>query len=66
MRQVDDAEDFATEARGKHPQGTPCFVGGVSMGGMISTLLALRQQAVWRGILLQSAAINVEKNFLQR
>ncbi|KAK9862239.1 hypothetical protein WJX84_002803 [Apatococcus fuscideae] len=63
---IDDAEDFATEMRSKYPATMPFYVGGVSMGGMITTLLTLRDQKPWSGMMLQSAAINVEKNFMQK
>ena len=40
--QVDDAQKHATQVAAQHPLGTPIFLGGQSLGGLIDALLALR------------------------
>ena len=59
LMQIDDASDFANEVLISHPS-IPHFVGGQSLGGLISTLVALQDQSKWTGMILCSAAMNVE------
>lgn len=58
--QVDDLDAFAADVAALYPAGTPQFLGGQSMGGLIALHSALRNQCRWRGIVLTSAAVNVE------
>ena len=59
LMQIDDASDFANEVLISHPS-IPHFVGGQSLGGLISTLVALQDQSKWTGMILCSAAMNIE------
>lgn len=59
LMQIDDASDFANEVLASHPS-IPHFVGGQSLGGLITTLVALQDQSKWTGMILCSAAINIE------
>ena len=58
--QIDDLESFAVYVAALYPAGTPLFLGGQSMGGLIALHTALRDQSRWCGIVLTSAAVNVE------
>ena len=63
--QVQDASEFADEVvKGQPP--LPAFIGGQSLGGLISASVALRNQSVWTGMVLCSAAIDVEWNLTLR
>lgn len=63
--QVQDAAEFADELRKSQPK-MPAFIGGQSLGGLISANVALRNQSVWSGLVLCSAAIDVEWNLMLR
>ncbi|KAF5826087.1 Alpha/Beta hydrolase protein [Dunaliella salina] len=43
-----------------HTEQLPTFLGGQSMGGLIQAYAVLQNQAKWAGLILQSAAIDVE------
>ena len=58
--QVDDLDAFVTDVVGLYPAGTTVFLGGQSMGGLIALHEALRDQTRLNGIILTSAAVNVE------
>lgn len=64
--QVDDSMAFARDRRRRHPPGVPCISAGQSMGGLIATHLVLRDQDAWAGLILCSAAIDVEWTFVLR
>lgn len=64
--QIDDSEAFARDRRSRHPPGIPCISAGQSMGGLIATHLVLRDQSAWAGLILCSAAIDVEWTFVLR
>lgn len=64
--QVDDAQSIAEGVRARYEAGTPCIAAGQSMGGLIATHLVLRDQAAWAGLILCSAAIDVEWNLVLR
>lgn len=63
--QVQDASEFADEVLKSQP-ATPVFIGGQSLGGLISASVVLRNQSVWTGMVLCSAAIDVEWNLTLR
>lgn len=63
---VDDSEAFAKSVRQRQPPGIPCISAGQSMGGLIATHLVLRDQSAWAGLILCSAAIDVEWTFILR
>ena len=63
--QVQDASEFADEVL-KSQAPMPAFIGGQSLGGLISASVALRNQSVWSGMVLCSAAIDVEWNLTLR
>ncbi len=58
--QVDDCIDFSKEIREKTGPSVPHFIGGQSMGGLVAALVALQDQSVWDGLILCSAAMDVE------
>lgn len=64
--QVDDSVAFARDRRRRHPADIPCISAGQSMGGLIATHLVLRGQDAWTGLILCSAAIDVEWTFVLR
>ncbi|KAK9862242.1 hypothetical protein WJX84_007942 [Apatococcus fuscideae] len=63
---VEDCQAFAALARWKHPPSLPAFIGGQSMGGLVALHVALADQSHWRGILLCSAAVDIEWTSLLR
>ena len=66
--QVDDYAEYAREVRERFggAAGTPAFAAGQSMGGLLATHLVLRDQAAWAGLILCSAAIDIEWNIVTR
>lgn len=64
--QVDDLLAFSKEVRLQYPAGMPSFVGGQSMGALAALHAVLRDQAAWDGIVLGTATIDVEWNWLLR
>ena len=56
---VDDASQFTDLVMAKHP-GVPIIVAGHSLGGLVAVLLLARRQKDFAGLVLQSAAIDVE------
>ena len=44
----------------------PVFIGGQSMGGEISLLAALREPQHFAGLILASAAVDVERTLVMR
>jgi len=64
--QVNDSEEFAQMIRNRYSPDIPCIAGGQSMGGLIATHLVLRDQSAWAGLILCSAAIDVEWNLVLR
>ena len=60
-----DLLDFAKEVKAQG-NSAPIFVAGQSMGGMVSCLAALRAPEMFAGLLLCSAAIDVERTVVQR
>ncbi len=63
---MDDSQSFAREIRQRYEPTTPCIAAGQSMGGLIATHLVLRDQSAWAGLILCSAAIDVEWNLVLR
>ena len=59
MLQIQDASAFADEALQRHLK-LPAFIGGQSLGGLISAHVALKNQSLWSGMVLCSAAMNIE------
>ena len=59
MMQIQDAAGFADEVKQRHPN-IPAFLGGQSLGGLVSAHVALQSQPSWSGLVLCSAAMNVE------
>lgn len=57
---MDDLDEYVCEVKELYPKGTPLFLGGQSMGGLITLLEALRIQTTLSGVVLTSAAVNVE------
>lgn len=57
---MDDLDEFVCEVGELYPKGIPLFLGGQSMGGLITLLEALRIQGRLAGVVLTSAAVNVE------
>lgn len=64
--QVDDAQQFAEQVIASAPPGTPIFLGGQSLGALIATHLALRDQSLWAGLVLASAAMDIEWTWILR
>ena len=63
--QVLDFEAYANYARDDFAQRCqhappPMFIGGHSLGGLIAALTCLRDQQRWAGLLVLSAALDVE------
>ena len=52
--------DGVADSGSTSSSGLPTFIGGHSMGGLVACLVALRAQDMWAGLLLHSAAIDVE------
>lgn len=57
---MDDLDEYVCEVKELYPKGIPLFLGGQSMGGLITLLEALRVQKSLSGVVLTSAAVNVE------
>ena len=49
-----------------YDSGLPTFLGGHSMGSLASIHVALRDQAAWSGVILGTATVDVEWNWLLR
>ena len=66
--QVDDYAVYAGDVRARFAGATspPAFAAGQSMGGLLATHLVLRDQAAWDGLILCSAAIDLEWNLVTR
>ncbi|KAA6420475.1 MAG: alpha beta hydrolase, partial [Trebouxia sp. A1-2] len=56
---IQDAAGFANEVLQNQPS-IPAFIGGQSLGGLISAHVALLEQSKWSGLVLCSAAMNIE------
>ncbi len=63
---MDDLLAFSKEVRLQHAAGLPSFVGGQSMGALAALHAVLRDQAAWDGVILGTATIDVEWNWLLR
>lgn len=59
---VQDCIDFFDSARADHPK-IPHFLYGESLGGAIAVLIALQQQAAWKGLILSGAMCEVSRKF---
>ena len=61
---VSDFDTMCTETRAEiereYKDSIPMFIGGHSLGGLISALVCLRAQQGWQGLLLCSPLIDVE------
>ena len=64
--QIDDLDQVGRHVCDQYPAGTPMFVGGQSMGALTSLHLMLRDETPWRGIVLGTATIDVEWNWVLR
>ena len=64
--QVDDLGQVGRHVCDQYPAGTPMFVGGQSMGALTSLHLMLRDESPWRGVVLGTATIDVEWNWVLR
>lgn len=52
---------FVDDVVKKEPYAAlPLYMGGQSMGGLVAALSVLRDQARWAGLILHSAAVDVE------
>ena len=58
--QVEDLDAFARIVAAKQPTGTPVFLGGQSMGGLVALHSALSGAVPWHGLILTSALVDVE------
>ena len=63
---MDDAEQFAQQVVTQCPPGIPIFLGGQSLGALVITLAALRNQDPWAGLVLASAGMDVEWTWILR
>eukprot|EP00884_Botryococcus_braunii_P011343 jgi/Botrbrau1/20209/Bobra.31_1s0006.1 len=66
---IDDVYTFRQdiiEAYSRTHSVLPVFVGGVSMGGLISILTVLRDQSQWQGLLLESPAVEPQWTLVLR
>ncbi|KAK9806587.1 hypothetical protein WJX73_005106 [Symbiochloris irregularis] len=57
---INDAQQFAGMVMESVPHGTPVFLGGQSLGGLIATMPVQRDATRWSGLILCSAAMDVE------
>lgn len=64
--QVDDLVLFANLIRKEYTTQMPMFLGGHSMGSLASIHAALRDQAAWDGLVLGTATVDVEWNWVLR
>ncbi|KAK9826121.1 hypothetical protein WJX81_005243 [Elliptochloris bilobata] len=65
---VEDYAEYAGEVRARFggAAGPPAFAAGQSMGGLLATHLVLRDQTAWAGLILCSAAIDIEWSLVTR
>lgn len=61
---VDDLVAFTKSVRADHDPALPAFLGGHSMGSLASIHAVLRDQAAWEGLILGTATVDVEWNWL--
>lgn len=64
MPQVDDFMAFTKKIRASYDLSLPMFLGGHSMGSLTCIHLALRDQAAWDGLILGTATVDVEWNWV--
>jgi len=64
--QVDDLVAFSKEVKLQHSSPLPTCVGGQSMGSLVALHAVLRDQTAWDGIVLGTATIDVDMNWLLR
>ena len=64
--QVDDLVAFSKSVKTNYDTGTPMFLGGHSMGALASIHTALRDQTAWDGLVLGTATVDVEWNWMLR
>ena len=57
---------YVGQLQARNPSQPPLFVGGQSMGGEISLLAALAEPERFSGLVLASAAIDVERNLAMK
>lgn len=63
MNYLKDSEKYIRKARKWYPKGTPVFLLGMSMGGMMSTMIALNQPENINGIVLLAPALGLQPDF---
>ena len=67
VSQVDDLEMVSQRLiASSSTEKLPTFIGGQSMGGLIASYAVLRNQGAYSGLILHSAAIDVEWTFILR
>lgn len=57
---ADDVYAFRDQVKLGYIQMPPIFIAGHSMGGLIASLTAIRQQDAWNGLIIHSALLDVE------
>lgn len=62
---IDDVYTHVAEIKKKY-SSMPMFVGGHSMGGLVASHVLLKEQDIWSGLILTSAAIDVHWNPILR
>jgi alpha-beta hydrolase superfamily lysophospholipase len=63
---VDDLQRFGALIRERYAGKYAIFVGGQSMGSLVSVHAVLRDQSVWDGLVLATATLDVEWNTSRR
>lgn len=63
---MDDYIGFTKSVKTDYDAGLPMFIGGHSMGSLASIHVALRDQTAWSGIVLGTATVDVEWNWMLR
>ena len=57
---------FTKHIKTRYDSSVPVFLGGHSMGSLASIHVALRDQTAWDGLVLGTATVDVEWNWLLR
>ena len=57
---MEDLEAFTAEVRAHQPAGIPLFLGGQSMGGLVTLTAAARARTPLAGLVLTSALVDIE------
>ena len=62
--QVDDLAAFTKHVRADYHSTMPMYLAGHSMGSLTCIHLSLRDQAAWDGLILGTATVDVEWNWV--